>query len=181
MIQEKLLMMRFNRGDCNALRDIYALYKDQLVSLAGALLHDKTTAEDAVHDVFAKLIARQETLKITQNLRRYLLSAVANAARQRYHSQKKTSELYLDAGNIPEIETDNPPESPVLFDEQQRHLTIALSALPYEQREVILLRHFSDLKFNAIASMQNVSINTVQGRYRYGLDKLRSLLNGELL
>jgi hypothetical protein len=59
MIQEKRLMMRFNRGDAAALRDIYALYKDELVTLASALLHDKTTAEDAVHDVFAMLIDRQ--------------------------------------------------------------------------------------------------------------------------
>ena len=181
MVREKLLMMRFNRGDCNALRDMYALYKDELVSLASALLNDKTTAEDAVHDVFAKLIARQETLKITQNLRRYLLSAVANAARQQYHQHKKTPALSLDAGNIAEIETDNPPEMASISNEQKQQLAIALSELPYQQREVILLRHFSDLKFNAIASMQNVSINTVQGRYRYGLDKLRSLLSGELL
>jgi RNA polymerase sigma-70 factor (ECF subfamily) len=45
---------------------------------------------------------------------------------------------------------------------------------------VVLLRHFSDFKFKQIAALQNVSINTIQGRYRYGLDKLRSLLNGEL-
>jgi DNA-directed RNA polymerase specialized sigma24 family protein len=37
------------------------------------------------------------------------------------------------------------------------------------------------LRFKKIASMQSVSINTVQGRYRYGLDKLRSLLNGEMI
>jgi RNA polymerase sigma-70 factor (ECF subfamily) len=179
MVQEKLLMMRFNRGDCNALRDMYALYKDELVSLAAALLYDKTAAEDAVHDVFAKLIARQETLKITQNLRGYLLRAVANAARQRYHSGKKHLALSLDAGNLAEIETEVPPDMASISDEQKQHLSIALSALPYEQREVMLLRHFSDLKFKAIASVQSVSINTVHGRYRYGLDKLRSLLNGE--
>jgi RNA polymerase sigma factor (sigma-70 family) len=176
-----MLMMRFNRGDRNALRDMYALYKDELVSLASALLYDKTTAEDAVHDVFAKLIARQETLKITQNLRRYLLSAVANAARQRYHSDKRKAALSLDAENIPEIETNDRPDMASIADEQKKRLAVVLSELPYEQREVVLLRHFSDLRFKAIASLQSVSINTVQGRYRYGLDKLRSLLNGELL
>jgi RNA polymerase sigma-70 factor (ECF subfamily) len=180
MIQEKVLMMRFNRGDKYALRDIYALYKDRLVTLASALLQDKTAAEDAVHDVFAKLIARQETLKISQNLLQYLFTAVANAARQQHRGQQKTPRLSLDADNAPEIETLCPPDSAAIFGEQQQHLASALTALPYEQREVVLMRHFGDLKFNRIAQMQNVSINTVQGRYRYGLDKLRSLLNGEL-
>ena len=92
-----------------------------------------------------------------------------------------TPELSLDADNLREIEMNNPPESQAMLDERRRQLANALSGLPYEQREVVLLRHFSDLRFKAIASIQNVSINTVQGRYRYGLDRLRSLLNGELL
>jgi RNA polymerase sigma factor (sigma-70 family) len=181
MVREKLLMIRFNRGDCRAVRDIYALHKDELVSLAAALLHDKTSAEDAVHDVFAKLIARQETLKITTNLRSYLLTAVANAARQQYHSKSKEPKLSLDAENIPEIDTNDRPDLSVIDHEQKLRLAKALSALPYDQREVILLRHFSGLKLKAIASIQNVSNNTAQGRYRYGLEKLRSLLKGELL
>jgi DNA-directed RNA polymerase specialized sigma24 family protein len=37
-----------------------------------------------------------------------------------------------------------------------------------------------DLTFRQIAEIQNASINTVQGRYRYGMTKLRTLLNGEL-
>jgi len=36
-----------------------------------------------------------------------------------------------------------------------------------------------DLKFRDIARLQQTSVNTVLGRYRYGLDRLRSLLNGK--
>ena len=172
-------MMRFNRGDTEALRDIYALYKDDLVTLAAALLHDRTTAEDVVHDVFAQLIRKQERLHITQHLRHYLMTSVANTARHYYHSQNKAPALMPDAVLAERISDRQLPESLLLADEQKQQLADALSLLPYEQREVILLRHLSDFKFKKIASLQNVSINTVQGRYRYGLDKLRSLLNGE--
>ena len=55
----------------------------------------------------------------------------------------------------------------------------ALTQLPYEQREVLLLRSHSDMRFAAIAAAQGVSINTVQGRYRYAVEKLRSLLASE--
>lgn len=179
-IQEKLLMMRYNRGDRTALRDIYERYKHELVSLAAALLHDKTSAEDAVHDVFVKL-ADTQRLKITQNLRSYLFTAVANRARQQFRLQQKAAKYTRVDGYIPDVPLPVLASDPLLFNEQQQHLAAALSALPYDQREVVLLRHFADLKFKTIASMQQVSINTVQGRYRYGLDKLRSLLNGELL
>jgi len=56
----------------------------------------------------------------------------------------------------------------------------ALAQLPYEQREAVVLRLCSGMRFHAIARTQGVSINTVQGRYRYGLDKLKTLLDGKL-
>lgn len=125
-------------------------------------------------------MARQATLKISQNLRRYLLTGVANGARQRYHAQKRNPLVSLEAEILPDIEMNNPPDAAAQYDEQRLSLVQALAELPYEQREVILLRHFSGLKFHRIASLQGVSINTVQGRHRYGLSKLRSLLNGVL-
>jgi RNA polymerase sigma-70 factor (ECF subfamily) len=67
-----------------------------------------------------------------------------------------------------------------VFGEELQRLSWALDQLPYDQREVILLRHYSNMKFRTIAKHQNISINTIQGRYRYGLDKLRSLLNSEV-
>lgn len=173
-------MMRFNRGDTQALRDIYALYKDDLVSLAAALLHDRTTAEDVVHDVFAKLIQNRMRLHITRNLRQYLMTSVANMARQYFQSQRRSSIALADASQGVQTGDPKTPETVMLSDERKRRLADALASLPYEQREVILLRHFSDFKFRQIAALHDVSINTIQGRYRYGLDKLRSLLNGEL-
>ena len=53
---------------------------------------------------------------------------------------------------------------------------LALAQLPYEQREVVVMHFKGGLTFREIAEWQEVSINTVQGRYRYGLDKLRQLL-----
>jgi DNA-directed RNA polymerase specialized sigma24 family protein len=48
------------------------------------------------------------------------------------------------------------------------------------EREVIVLHLQGGLKFGEIAQSQNVSVNTVQSRYRYGLNKMRSILDGEV-
>jgi RNA polymerase sigma-70 factor (ECF subfamily) len=59
-------------------------------------------------------------------------------------------------------------------------LRTALDQLPELQREAIALRLHSCMQFKAIAKLQGVTISTVQARYRYGLDKLGSLLDGEV-
>ena len=64
--------------------------------------------------------------------------------------------------------------------EESRLVSRALGELPYEQREVVLLHLRGGMRFAEIARSQNVSVNTALGRYRYGLEKLRTKLNGEI-
>jgi RNA polymerase sigma-70 factor (ECF subfamily) len=180
MNQQKRLITRYNQGDNRALHEIYILYKDDLTGFACALLHDKTAAEDVVHDVFAALIANQNRLRITCNLRQYLLTSVINSVRNRHRVKVRSANVSLDSQTAFEPKTDDLPEDGIFIGERRQQLAAALQELPCDQREVLLLRHFADLKFKDIAKAQNVSINTVQGRYRYGLEKLRALLNREL-
>lgn len=54
-----------------------------------------------------------------------------------------------------------------------------LSQLPPEQREVIVLKIWSQLTFEAIAELLEISPNTVAGRYRYGIQKIRACLSAQ--
>jgi RNA polymerase sigma factor (sigma-70 family) len=172
MQEAKNLVRRFNQGDVESLRGMYDLFRHDLMTLAMALLRDSAGAEDAVHEVFVKMLASQHRIRIHGNLRGYLLTAVANTCRDML--ARRTRAVTLSGQS--ERCCGEGPERLVVLSEAQQHLAAALAQLPYEQREVLVLRYFGDLKFKAIAKSQGVSINTVQGRYRYGLEKLRSLL-----
>ena len=51
-----------------------------------------------------------------------------------------------------------------------------VDALPPEQREVVILRHYADLSFKEIAALTRVSINTALGRMRYALINIRKMV-----
>ena len=75
------------------------------------------------------------------------------------------------------------PENPVqwiMCSEDLKLLSGALAQLADNQRESITLHLQSGMKFREIAKFQGVPINTVQSRYRIGLEKLRSLLNSQV-
>ena len=96
-----------------------------------------------------------------------------------YEARQKRQTTSLD--QAPPIASDsNRSDFAAIHAEQSHRLIHALSTLPYAQREVVLLHLYTGLKFKAIAELQNESINTIQGRYRYGLNKLRTLLNTEV-
>ena len=60
--------------------------------------------------------------------------------------------------------------------EAERQAMKALTELPPEQREVIVLKIWNEMTFEAIGRLFDLSPNTVAGRYRYGLNKLRACL-----
>ena len=179
MFEDKLLIWKINRGNRNVLRGIYEKYKDDLVTLAAALLNDVSSAEDVVHDVFVSFIKTSHRFRLTGTLKGYLATCVANNARNKNKANQRRNNIALDDVD-PTAAGSNSPEFRAIFGEQLRQLSWALGQLPYEQREVLILHTYSGMKFKAIAVQQNVSISTVQGRYRYALDKLRSMLNGEM-
>jgi RNA polymerase sigma factor (sigma-70 family) len=176
MLEDKLLIWKFNRGNREALQSIYEKFKDDLVTLAAALLTDIACAEDVVHDVFVGFIESSRKFRLTGSLKGYLATCVANNARNRNKAGRIRQNMV--AGTL--VAETNQPDAAVMFGEELCQLSLALEQLPYEQREVLLLHSYSGLKFKVIAKQQNVSINTVQGRYRYALDKLRSMLDGEI-
>jgi RNA polymerase sigma-70 factor (ECF subfamily) len=157
---------------------MYEKYKHELLALATALLRNTAAAEDVVHDVFAAFL-RQKRFRLTGSLRGYLATCVANRARNSLRADIRHKQQPLEKADgcaAPEPA----PDGAAIFGEQCRMLAQAIGGLPYEQREVVLLHMHGGLKFVEIAQTQNVSINTVLGRYRYGLEKLRSQLNGEV-
>jgi RNA polymerase sigma factor (sigma-70 family) len=179
MLEDKLLIWKLNRGKRDALRDIYEKYKNDLVTLAAAILIDADSAEDVVHDVFASFTKRSPKFRLTGSLKGYLAVCVANCARNVNGAAQRHRHVALDEIEPP-LTGANAPESDAIFGEEAQRLTGALARLPYEQREVLLLRSYSGLRFKTIAASQGVSANTVRGRYRYAVDKLRSMLNGEV-
>ncbi len=176
MIDEKILVWRFNRGSKDALRRIYEKYKDDLLGLAVTLLQNRSLAEDVVHDVFVSFAASTGTFQLSGTLRGYLSMCVANCARDR-NRLRAGRDVGLDAAEATDCDSDGPLES-VAGREESGRLEDLLARLPYEQREVIVLHLHHEMRFRQIAEALGVSINTVQSRYRYGLDKLRSLVNG---
>lgn len=178
MIEDTLLKLRFNRGDTDALRLIYQKYKDDLLKLAIALLNDISLAEDVVSDAFVNFTKSSGTLRLRGNLKSFLMTCVANRARTVHRSRERKKTVGLTEAC--QLETNiKGPEQSVMFDESCQRLQNAMSQLPYEQRETVLLYCYRGLNFRQIAQSQNTSIYTVKSRYRYGLEKLRFLLNGE--
>ena len=179
MLEDRILIWRFNHGKPEVLHHVYEKYKTDLLTFAMALLGDLAAAEDVVQDVFLSLLRLSGRLKFTGSLKGYLATGVANGARNilRAHRRHPTGGLD-EADPIPTA--DIRPDEAAALAEQFDQLKWALGQLPYEQREVLVLRVYGQMPFKEIARQQGIPTNTALGRYRYAVDRLRSMLDGEV-
>jgi RNA polymerase sigma factor (sigma-70 family) len=177
MLDDERLISELHHGNKDALREIYLKYKDNLLTIAAALLHDSAAAEDILHDVFITLANIAKRLELRVSLKNYLITSIANRVHDKYRKKTHNMVELEKAGQITSS-INNPVQSAIVTEELQ-FLMDALYRLPFEQREIIILHLTGGLTFSEIAKMLDIGISTVQGRYRYGIEKLRNELNGE--
>lgn len=175
MIEDEVLKWRFKRGSREALSRIYEKYVHLLLSIAMGLLNDPHEAEDVVQDVFVSFAKGAGSFDLKGSLKAYLATSVVNCVRGRVR-RERARQGQRDGSMLDLCE----PDERLVYDERCRRLAEALARLPYEQREAVVLKIKDGMKLKDIARLQGVTISTAHGRYRYGMDKLRALLDGEV-
>lgn len=177
MREDRRLLWGLKRGDKECLRKIYLKYKNLLLTIAFSLVHDSNKAEDILHDVFVAFARAARNLELRGSLRNYLVTSVVNNVKDRYRRNKHYA-VGIEKAD-PETSDNIDPQKLAILNEDMKFLAGALNQLPFEQRETVILHLKGGLKFREIARMYNLSMATVQARYRYGIDKLRVIFNGE--
>ena len=175
--EDRSLLLGLKRGDKESLRQIYNLYKDTLLTVAVSLVHDVYAGEDILHDVFVYLAENIGNLHVRGSLRNYLIASVVNRVRDKFRKNRLQQVELKECDRI--SPNPNDPASSVILNEESQLIKDALHQLPLEQRETVILHLNSGLKFKEIARIQDVPVGTIQARYRYGLDKMRAILDGE--
>lgn len=157
--------------------DLERLYDEHAQALFAFLLNftrDEADTRDVLQEVFVKLARQPNRLRGARDQRAFLLRLAHNAAIDSMR-RRGAREKYQQRFGVEQIssfaETTSPDEAAF-----RTALSAALGELPPEQRAVVHLKLWEGLTFEQIASALDVPINTAASRYRYGLDKLRSLL-----
>ena len=153
------------------------LYDEHAQALFAFLLNftrDLEDTRDVLQEVFVRLARQPDMLAGARDERAFLICLAQNAAidlmRRRGTRAKYAHQFGLEQTAL-FAPTADPDEAAF-----RSQLSAALGQLPAEQRAVVHLKLWAGLTFEQIAAALDISPNTAASRYRYGIDKLRSLL-----
>jgi RNA polymerase sigma-70 factor (sigma-E family) len=152
------------------LADLYAAQRLSLVRLAVLLVDDLASAEDVVQDAFAAFAARPE-LRHRDAAVGYLRTAVVNRSRSALR-RRRTARAYV----APRDAAPAGPDDRCLLADEHREVLSALDQLAPRQREVLVLRYWSELSEAEIAEALGISRGAVKSTASRALDALEKIL-----
>ena len=178
-MKNRLLIERCKQGDTEALQSIYDRYRESLLVVAMALTGNLAEAEDILHDVFLGFVHNLDRFKLSGKLKAYLAVCVVNQARN--HLKRANLRQASDVDQVEIVARDQRnPVNTAICNEQVHLISQAMVRLPMEQRSVIALHLRMGMTFREIGKHLQLSVPTAKSRYRYGITKLRSILNQEV-
>lgn len=170
---------RWERDD--PLTELYAAHWASLVRLAWLLVHDQSRSEEIVQEVFVAAHPRMGQLREAGNALAYLRHSVVNGCRSTFrHQQVEDRWLRNEAGSAEALGRRSADSAEVLAvrADEGGSLLAELGKLSGRQREVLVLRYYSDLSEQQIAETLDISTGAVKAHAHRGLAALRDALGG---
>lgn len=168
-------MQRYASGDTTAFDTLYARHRGPLYRYLLRGCGNRDVAGELFQDVWARLIRARHRYRPRARFTTWLFRMAHNRLIDYYRRQRPRGDMPTD---LAAPDHDNPEQR---TDRRQAadRLLAAIAALPFEQREAIVLKEERGLSLAAIAEVTGVGRETVKSRLRYALAKLRETLTDE--
>jgi RNA polymerase sigma factor (sigma-70 family) len=172
--QEAELVARARRGELNAFEEIVRLHQTIAFRTAWVITRSAADAEEAAQDGFVKAHAALPRFREGSPFRPWLLTIVANEARNRVRGAGRRARLAQRVAEERRPDDAVPsPEAALLDSEQRDELLAAIERLPETAREAIACRYLLDLSEEETAAALDCPRGTVKSRLSRALDRLR--------
>jgi RNA polymerase sigma-70 factor (ECF subfamily) len=183
---EQEFIERLKSGEARAFDEFVIRYSGNVYSLLIRLTEDQEEARDLTQDTFLSAFKAIRNFRGDADLKTWLYRIAVNESRNRFRWWKRRNRsltISLEAENVfgkneEAVDLGESPEEVALRRERQRALRQALSELPPNFREVIVLRDIEGLSYEEVAAALEANVGTIKSRIARGREELRKKLSG---
>jgi len=170
-VDDGQLVQRVLDGDTYAFNLLVWQWEKRIYNYILRMTSRPDEAMDLCQDVFMKAFRELASLEEPSRFSSWLYRIAHNTCYSKFRKDRGRTFVELD----PDIGATRMPIESRLAVEK------ALSGLPDDQREVVVLKVYQGLKFDEIAAVQEAPVSTVKSRLYMAFEKLRSVLGDQAL
>jgi RNA polymerase sigma-70 factor (family 1) len=175
-LQEKIA----SHDDQQAFAKLYMAFQPYLHSFAYAIIHNQEMAEEIVSDVFLQIWQHRKRLLHIEAFRLYLYTCTRNTAINYLKKTGRKPTLSLDEWDIPLHTGIYNPEQLMITSEAVRKIDAAILNLPPRCKAIFKLAKEDGLRYQEIASLLNISVNTIDQQMAIALKKISTAIHFDL-
>ncbi len=178
-MEETRLAEKARSGDVSAYERLVREHQDVAFRTACLITGDASEAEDAIQEAFVKAYRALSKFHPGASFRPWLLTIVANEARNRRKAAGRRVSLTMRVADEPVGGAHSSPEATVVAAEKSSELLQTLNSLQEADRIVISCRYFLELSEAETAVALDCTRGTVKSRLSRALGRLRELMAKE--
>ena len=179
-ISDNHIVKQVRQGDIESYSELVQRYQRPIFNLMYRVSQSKEDAAELTQDVFCKAFEKLNSFKNGQNFFPWLYTLATNHGKDWIRRQVRTRDgLRLYSENL-ERENSSLPSETIEKRQEVNKMFMALSKLPHEKQEMILLRYKQELSIGELGEIFNLSSSAVKMRIHRSLAFLQKQLNGEL-
>lgn len=163
------LMIRVSQGEVDRLGILFERYHKGLYNYFLRLTQKPANSEDLVQEVFFRILKYKHSFKPEVPFKRWMYRIAQNVGFDHFGKKKEDQAAEEEPmGAMPD------PIGKLVHDLDVNHLKQAFGQLSLEQREVLVLSRYQDMKYNEIAELTGVSVSAIKVRVHRALKELRA-------
>ncbi len=181
-LPDAILVNKYIAGDENSLAILVERHQSKIYGYIYSKVSDRDLTEDIFQETFFKVIHTLKSKKFYNEEGKFLswvLRIANNLIVDKFRNDKK---MYMkrdtEEFSVFATITDSSPniEKELIKNQVDIDLKKIIQELPQDQKEVLMMRYYSDMSFKEIADITGVSVNTTLGRMRYAITNLRKVI-----
>lgn len=177
-VPDEELASELARGDGEPFAILFDRHRRGVYNYVLRLCGRRHDAEEITQDVFMRMLKHCRAFRGESRFKSWLWTIATNACRDHLRKRRTKQKHKPQMRATEETLADNStqPEARALTEERAQHVRQALLELSDDERAVVVLRHYENMKFAEIARMLDIPLSTAKSRMRYAFEKLERSL-----
>jgi RNA polymerase sigma factor (sigma-70 family) len=174
---DDILMIKVKKGDLDSLSPLFERYHVKMYNFFYRNSHDQELSMDLTQDLFQRIITYRHTYQEGANFKTWIYKMAKNLNIDYYRKNHKWNMVYdttEDLGGEGKLISEE-----LVYDEEKQQLFKAIDKLNEEQKELIELSRFQDLKYSEISEITGDSVANIKVKVHRAIKKLKEVYYDE--
>jgi RNA polymerase sigma factor (sigma-70 family) len=168
---DEQIMEAVKTGDLQQASLLFDRYHRRLYNFLARMAMDRDLAEDLTQNVFLRMIKYRTSYREGARFQSWIYQVARNVFSDHYQSIKNKKSDFVDVEKMSDRMPDN--EDTAIMDEQEKLLHRSMALLTEEQRELLVLTRYQQMKYEEVAAIMDTTVANIKVKVHRAIAKLR--------